>query len=141
LVEVADYLKSHCPATARIAVLGSEPEVYFYSGCKAATGYLYMYPLMERQPYAAMMQQQLIDEIEASPPDYVVFVHCANSWLEKWDSPALFDEWFQTYKQNKLRLVAWINLPSRDKVEYHWSDSDDSKLPQNGVWLGIYKKK
>ena len=141
MVDVAEYLKAHCPPNGRIAVLGSEPQIYFYSGRKAVTGYLYMYPLMERQPYATMMQQQLIREIEASSPDYVVFVHCADSWLGTWNSPALFNEWFKPYKQNHLRLVAWINLQSDDNAEYHWSDSDESKLPENGVWLGIFKKK
>ena len=36
----------------RIAVLGSAPEIYFYSGRRAATGYLHTSPLMEAQPYA-----------------------------------------------------------------------------------------
>jgi hypothetical protein len=51
-----------------IAVLGSEPEIYFYSRRRSATGYIYMYPLMETHPYAAQMQQELINEIEAGKP-------------------------------------------------------------------------
>jgi len=31
----------------------SEPPIYFYAGLRAAPGYIYMYPLMENQPYAA----------------------------------------------------------------------------------------
>jgi len=37
----------------RIALIGSEPQIYFYVGLIAATGCIYMYPLMENQPYAA----------------------------------------------------------------------------------------
>ena len=50
---VADYIREHSPPNARMAVLGSEPEIYFYSQRHSATGYLYAYPLMEPQPYAA----------------------------------------------------------------------------------------
>src|SRR5262249_22055964 len=39
----------------RIAVLGSEPEILFYAGRRSATGYIYVYPLMEPQPYALAM--------------------------------------------------------------------------------------
>jgi len=31
------------PVTARIAVLGSEPQIYFYSRRHSATGYIYIY--------------------------------------------------------------------------------------------------
>ena len=35
---VGDYLKAHAPQDAPIAVLGSEPEIYFYSHRRGATG-------------------------------------------------------------------------------------------------------
>jgi hypothetical protein len=51
-VEIARHIAEHCPQQARIAVLGSEPQIYFYSHHRAATGYIYTYPLMEPQPFA-----------------------------------------------------------------------------------------
>jgi len=45
-------------------VLGSEPQIYFYSGRRSATGYLYMYSLTEEQKYALRMQKEMIGEIE-----------------------------------------------------------------------------
>ena len=47
-VQVGDYLKNHASPGARIAVLGSEPEIYFYHR-HSATGYIYTYSLMEPQ--------------------------------------------------------------------------------------------
>src|ERR1019366_8210588 len=72
-VRVADYLKAHAAPVARVAVLGSEPEIYFYARRRAATGHLYMYPLMEEHPYALKLQEQVIGEIERARPDYVVY--------------------------------------------------------------------
>ena len=37
---VADYLKSHCAPDARIAVMGSEPEIFFYAHRRSATGHI-----------------------------------------------------------------------------------------------------
>ncbi|MGH8023058.1 MAG: ArnT family glycosyltransferase, partial [Limisphaerales bacterium] len=81
-VEIGHYLSTHCPSNGRIAVLGSEPEIYFYSRRRAATGYIVTYALMERQPYAARMQKEMISQIEKARPDYVVFVHVPVSWLQ-----------------------------------------------------------
>src|SRR5436309_1014927 len=38
-LEVARYIRERSAPADRIAVLGSEPEIYFYSGRRAATGY------------------------------------------------------------------------------------------------------
>src|ERR1035437_2228674 len=40
-LQVGEYLKSHASPGARIAVLGSEPEIYFYANRHSATGYIY----------------------------------------------------------------------------------------------------
>ena len=46
-VEIAKYISAHSDANDRIAVLGSEPEIYFYADRKAATGYIYTYAFDE----------------------------------------------------------------------------------------------
>ena len=49
---VAKYLKEHMEADETVAVLGSEPEIFFDAQRKSATGYIYTYGLMEVQPLA-----------------------------------------------------------------------------------------
>ena len=58
--EVARYIRNHSKKNDRIAVLGSEPQIYFFSHRKSATRHIYMYPLMERHAYARKMQAELI---------------------------------------------------------------------------------
>jgi hypothetical protein len=78
---IGRYIRAHTAPDDRIAVLGSEPEIYFYAGRKSATGYIYTYALMERQPYSLQMQHEVIREIEAAHPAYLVFVPIHTSWL------------------------------------------------------------
>jgi hypothetical protein len=77
---VADYIRTHSSEQDRIAVLGSEPEIYFYSGRQAVTGYIYMYSLLEKQRFALQMQSDMISEVENSRPSFVVFVDNQLSW-------------------------------------------------------------
>ena len=56
-VRIGDYLRQHTGPDDTIAVLGSEPQIYFYSHRHSATGYIYTYGLMEPQKYAQQMQQ------------------------------------------------------------------------------------
>jgi hypothetical protein len=79
-IEVADYLRANSSPTDEIAVLGSEPAIYFYSHRHSATGYIYMYALTERQKYAVEMRTAMIGEVERARPAFIVYVDDANSW-------------------------------------------------------------
>jgi hypothetical protein len=109
-VRVADYLKAHTAPDARVAVLGSEPEIYFYARRRAATGHLYMYPLMEEHPYALNLQEQMIGEIERARPEYVVYVDDQYSWLTQPSSPQRLFEWWKAYWAANLDVVQTIEF-------------------------------
>jgi hypothetical protein len=108
--KLGDSLRSSVGRDSRIAVLGSEPEIYFYSHRRSATGYIYMYPLMETHPYAAQMQKDMIARIEQTNPEYVIFVVDRMSWLRKPGYEKLLDNWWERYWTTNLDLVQTIDL-------------------------------
>jgi hypothetical protein len=79
-VPVAEYLRQHTSPDLTIMVFGSEPEIYFYAHRHSASGYVYIYGLMEEQAYWAAMQKEMMREVEANRPAYVVFVNARCSW-------------------------------------------------------------
>jgi hypothetical protein len=85
---VADYIRDHSSSRDQIVIFGSEPEICFYSRRRSATGYMYMYPLMEKQPFALQMQNDMIHEVETAQPKIVVFVDNQLSWGwgDDWDA-------------------------------------------------------
>ena len=54
-VKIGEYIREQSAPSDTIAVLGSEPQIYFYAQRRSATGYIYTYSLMETQPYAHQM--------------------------------------------------------------------------------------
>jgi hypothetical protein len=116
-VAVADYIRDRSSAQDRIAVLGSEPEIYFYSGRRSATGYIYMYPLMEDQPFAFQMRSSMIHEIETAQPKFVVFVDNQLSWGwgPDWDGSDLrmnIFNWVRRYVDAHYDLTAEVPIDS-----------------------------
>ncbi|HET6922754.1 MAG TPA: glycosyltransferase family 39 protein, partial [Anaeromyxobacteraceae bacterium] len=79
--EIGRYLAVRTSADDRIAVLGSEPQILFYARRLSATGHVYAYGLMEPQPFARAMQEQMAREVEAGRPAYLVWVLVPTSWL------------------------------------------------------------
>jgi hypothetical protein len=112
--QLAFRLEQSTPPGSKIAVVGSEPELYFYAHRRAATGYLYVYPLMEVQPYASMMQHQMADEIQRSAPGTLVFVAVASSWLRTSKSEGYIFDWFDHYSSSYTQAMVVDSLPSGD---------------------------
>jgi 4-amino-4-deoxy-L-arabinose transferase-like glycosyltransferase len=119
--EVAEYIRARTSDQDRIAVLGSEPEIYFYSGRHSATGYIYMYPLMENQKFALRMQSAMRREIEQAQPKMVVFADNQFSWgwRREWDGsePRMkIFSWMGSYLKANYDLIAEVPI---DSALYH----------------------
>ena len=134
------YIKDHTTGNDRIAVLGSEPEIYFYADRLSATGHVYMYSLMEDQPHAERMQRELIQEIERSQPKYCIFTNMQFSWLRGPASPSIIFDWFEAYAKEHYEMVGIIDLYS-DTSLFIW-DSDAARYtPGSDSYLVVYKRK
>jgi 4-amino-4-deoxy-L-arabinose transferase-like glycosyltransferase len=96
---IAEYVKNNSAPTDRIAVIGSEPEIYFYAHRPSATGYIYMYSLIVRHKYTARMREEFIRELETSRPKYLVYADVEDSWGERSgvQQAAPFLAWLQKF--------------------------------------------
>ncbi len=102
-----------------MAVLGSEPELYFLSRRHSVTGYIYTYGMMEPQPFARRMQDEMIQDIETSKPEFIIFVDDRMSWWSYPDSDLTIFHWWDDYKTN-YTLVAIADVLSPTKTVYAW---------------------
>lgn len=139
-IPIADYIRQHSPQDSRIAVLGSEPEIYFYAHRHSATGYIYTYGLMEEQKYALQMQKQMMSEIEAARPEFLVWVSVRASWLPQDHSEGLILSWAHAYVQRNYDLtgVADIHLKQTD---YRWGDNAKVYQPRSNSVVFVFKRK
>jgi len=138
---VGRYLEAHCPPAGRVAVLGSEPELFFYSHRRSATGYVYVYPLMEPQPFAHVMQEQMVRQIAAANPDYVVFVGVPTSWLAGPESDPTVLEWFSRYRAERLQLAGLVETMPDYHIECTLDIPASGLTPRTDRFLEIYKRK
>ena len=139
-VRIAEYLRKQTTRNDTIAVLGSEPQIYFYSDRHSATGYIYTYGLMEPQKYANQMQQEMIREIERARPKFLISVVMPDSWLERPESERLIFNWANQYTAQNYTVAGFVNMVSPDKTDYYF-DNVPQSVPQLGKYILIYQRK
>jgi hypothetical protein len=119
-------------------VIGSEPEIYFYTRRRSATGHIYTYALMEQQPHALTMQEEFIREVETNRPQYVVYVNNNLSWLTQPDSEKKILDWWPKYWADHLELLRTITTR---QGEAEFRERNPSPAGSSGNYLVIFKRK
>jgi len=137
---ISEYLSQHSSPNARIAVIGSEPEIYFYSKRHSATGYIYTYPLVEPQKYAMDMQKDMAREIENGRPEYMVFVQVISSWIASSESSTFILDWSHKYVADHYEMVGIVD-EADPQTQYVWGDSAKSYHVKSGASIGVFKRK
>jgi len=130
-VEIGKYIRENSAPGATIAVLGSEPEIYFYARRHSASGYIYMYEMMQNHPYAAAMQREMIHDVEEAKPEFLVWVHVPSSWTLWGDSDLTLIKWSAGYEQRFYDVVGATCIWSDHPTEYFWGP--EAAARENGT--------
>ena len=140
-IKIAEYIKEHTSEDDRVAVIGSEPQIYFYADRESSTGYIYTYALMEPHELAPRMQEEMIREIESSAPAFLVFVNVYGSWLSRPDSGTRIFRWFDQYSAEYYDQKGVADIISPEYTVYVWGDDAEDYVPVSASSVGIYEKK
>ena len=137
-LDVAQLVRSQTPKGTPLAIVGSEPEIFFYADRPSATGYIYTYELMEPQKYAAIMQSEMIAEIEKAQPELLIYVDVPLSWLPQEGANMYIFDWFRSYVAQNYRLLAM----DKSSLNPMSSAAKDSTAPPLSTWnIYVYKRK
>jgi hypothetical protein len=138
-IEIAKYIKQNSSPTDTIAVFGSEPQIYFYSCRRAATRFIYTYPLIEQHKYAESMRKEMRADIEKSGPAVLIFVNLYYSWTTGIESMKDFSSWADSYIERYYNLAGIIDMQQSCTV-YYWNQQAFGHQPESNFWIMVFKR-
>jgi len=136
---VADYIREHSAGNARVAVLGSEPEIYFYANRHSATGYIYTYALVEEQRYGSVMQAEMIREIDSVKPEYFVYILMHESWNTHEHADTRILDWTEAYIKEHYELVGIADGGNHDV--YRWETQVATYRPRKPEFVLVFRRR
>lgn len=79
---VGESLRSGVGGTRRLFIIGSEPEIYFYSGLTPATRTNYFFPLVMPSGMRQELRDEVLEQLSSGMPEYLVIVNKSSSlWM------------------------------------------------------------
>ncbi len=140
-IETARFIRDNINEGDKIMVLGSEPQIYFYSHRKAATHHIYMYPMMEEHAYAAEMQDEMIQEVESAEPEILVYVGFYTSWIPTKETVKKIFEWAGPYISENYERIGIVEFDANRKPIYRWKEQSASYNRESKDRIVVYKRK
>jgi hypothetical protein len=85
---------------------------------------------MEPQTYAAQMQKEMMNEIEAAHPKYVVFVSVFTSWLARTPQEKILT-WSDRYLRECYSLTGTADIYSQNDTAMLWDAEATAYKPRS----------
>lgn len=145
-MRIAEYLRDHSPKDSQIAVLGSEPEIYFYAQRHSAVSYIYMYSLIGHQRYSIPMREEMLHQLETNRPEYLVYVDVWDSWGERNGvaQAAPFLAELDRYRRENYQPLAVADIgegSSQYPTAYIWGDVTRTYTPRSARVIYLLQRK
>lgn len=128
-VDLSRAVGAHSLPGDPVAVIGSEPEIYFLSQRPPASRYLYTYPLAPAFDTDGSARKRFIADLERVSPRVIVTVWSSTSiGLDPDEAPEFFEELSRVLAEYELVAAGDLGEPLRAPV------ADDSEPAALGVW-------
>jgi hypothetical protein len=131
---VGRYLKENSEPEDRIFIFGSEPQVLFYAQRRSASRYIFVYPLMIALEGTRERQQQALEEIRASRPEFIVGAFLGTSLLEGPDTPSDLRDGLRELVERSYRLVAATPFTPNGRVVFREGEAVRSMWARRSLW-------
>jgi hypothetical protein len=96
---------------------------------------------MENHPYARRMQRQMIDEIEAAKPKFLVIVKVPTSWLVRPDSDMTIFSWLEEYSLKHYQVVGVADIGWPAATEYRWGFEAARYRPRSQYGMAVFVRR
>jgi hypothetical protein len=138
-IVIGDYIRRHSASNDEIAILGSEPQIYFYANRTSATGHIYMYNLTESGSIGEGLRNELFNDIQSQQPLYIVKVNNVDSWFGEADSRQKLELWSNTFLNKYYKRVGLIDI-YQDTSKYYWEADAVDKKPYSDSFITVWRR-
>jgi hypothetical protein len=139
-IEIGEYLKRHTTSQDRIAILGSETQIYFYAQRRSASRFVNTYFLTADHPRNRAMQREMIRDIEQARPKYLLIVNLSTSWSFLPQSPQDILQWAGTYPRGKYGLEGVLKLYREGSVMKWGEEARTQPLSPSDWFVTVYRR-
>jgi hypothetical protein len=147
-VEIGRYIRRTSGPDDRVYIVGSEPQILFYAERASATRYIFFYPLTASYPDVLERQREVMAEVVAARPRYVVWVNLQSSLMRSDETePHVFDASRRLLgRQYRLEFLV-LPTPEEDSYDFVYGSealelmTAAGERAESAAWIALYRRR
>jgi hypothetical protein len=141
---IGDFIKKNTTEEDKIMILGSEPQIFIYSGRRCASKHFYISFMMGDTlmfPQNKNWQMEFIDDINREQPKYLVYYNHPLSILAHVRANNNIYKMFNEVAFKNYKMIGIVDIISSFKTKYIWYDDVKGYKYSGKYNIFIFEKK
>lgn len=139
-MEIANYINANSKPEDEIVVIGSEPQIYFYTQKKCASRFAYFATLVDDVPQHKQWQRDFIADVEKQKPRYLIFFNHAISLFRQPNTDGYIFEWLNKYATENFKMIGLVDMIDGQQSTYLWKEAMAGYQPKGQNSIYIYER-
>jgi hypothetical protein len=139
--EVGQYINTHSKPEDNIVLIGSEPEIYFYTHKKSPSRHAYFTAIVNNVKDHKLWQQEFERDTEKANPKFVVFFNHQLSLLVQPKADTGVFDWANKFITEKYQIVGLVDMIDGQQSVYKYDQDIYTYKPVSQNQIYIYQRK
>jgi hypothetical protein len=142
-MEIAKYINQNSKPEDNIVLIGSEPQIYFYTKKKAPSRHAYFTALVSSVPIHKEWQREFVKDTEKAKPRYVIFFNHQLSLMVQPNTDNYVFEWANKYINENYKVVGYVDMINEGYMtNYVWGEQAAATYkPQAPMYAVVFERK
>jgi hypothetical protein len=140
-MEIAKFINANSKPEDNIVLIGSEPQVYFYTKKKCPSRHAYFTALVNNVPKHKAWQSEFISDVEKAKPRYFIFYNHPISLLVQQGADTYVFDWANKYINEHYQLVGLVDMIDGPRSLYKWNQEALTYKPTSQYFIYIFERK
>jgi len=140
-MKIADFINANSKPEDKIVVMGSEPQIYFYTHKQASSRHCFFSAIVENVPEHHEWQREFVRGIEKDKPRYFIFFNHQISLFVQPGSDKYVFEWYDKYTRENYNLIGCVDMVDGYSSTYIWREQLNTFRPQGQAQIYIFERK
>ncbi len=140
-MEIGNYINANSKPEDNIVLIGSEPQIYFYTKKKSPSRHAYFTALVTNVPMHKDWQREFVRDTEKAKPRYLIYFDHPISLMVQPNVDHYVFEWANKYVNEHYKLIGLVDMIDGQHSKYVWRDELANYKPEPNYNIYIYEWK
>jgi hypothetical protein len=139
-MEIGNYINANSKPEDNIVLIGSEPQIYFYTKKKAPSRHAYFTAVVTNIPMHKEWQREFVKDTEKAKPRYIVFFNNSFSLMVQPNTDNYVFEWANKYVSENYKPVGLVDMIDGQHSTYVWNQDINTYKPVSKNLIYIFER-